>query len=121
MFSFMMAIDIVIPLDQIQRRAWVKYQLELHGYTFGKLARELGVSRGVPQQALSHPYPKMERAIAEKIGVPPQVIWPERYDAQGLPNRPMGRPRAVNVSSHVKRNKHITIERSGNVKDREAA
>jgi len=82
-----------IPTDPIKRRAWIKYQLELAGFTLSSLARELGVSRHAPKLALDRPYPRMERAIAEKIGFPPHEIWKERYNEDGLPNRTIGRPR----------------------------
>jgi Ner family transcriptional regulator len=81
-----------IPSDPAHRRAWVKYQLELAGYSLSSLARELGVSRHAPKLALDRPYPKMERAIAEKIGAPPQEIWPDRYNTDGTTNRKIGRP-----------------------------
>lgn len=82
-----------IPTTEPQRRAWIKYQLELRGYTLSSLARELGVSRHAPKLALDRPYPRMERAIAEKIELRPEQVWPERYDADGKPNRPLGRPK----------------------------
>lgn len=82
-----------IPTTEPQRRAWIKYQLELVGYTLSSLARELKVSRHAPKLALDRPYPRMERAIAEKINCKPEQIWPERYNENGLPNRPIGRPR----------------------------
>jgi len=85
--------DLNIPLEPSQRRAWIKYQLQLAGYSLSALAREMGVSRHAPKLALDRPYPRMERAIAEKIGIPPQLIWPERYDANGFPNRAVGRPK----------------------------
>ena len=82
-----------IPTEPAKRRAWIKYQLELAGYSLSSLARELGVSRHAPKLALDRPYPRMERAIAEKIGVGPHTIWTERYGEDGLPNRTIGRPR----------------------------
>lgn len=85
--------DQKIPTEPAKRRAWIKYRLELAGYSLSSLARELGVSRHAPKLALDRPYPRMERAIAEKIGVPPHEIWTERYDENGLPNRTIGRPR----------------------------
>ncbi len=85
--------DQIIPTEPHKRRAWIKYQLEISGYTLSSLARELGVSRHAPKLALDRPYPRMERAIAEKIGFPPHEIWTERYNEDGLPNRTIGRPR----------------------------
>lgn len=35
------------------------------------------------QQALHRPYKKVENIIAEAIGVPANVIWPSRFNADG--------------------------------------
>lgn len=86
---------VIIPQEPEKRRAWIKYQLELSGHSLSSLARELGVSRHAPKLALDKPYPRMERAIATKIGFPPEVIWPERYNEHGLPNRTLGRPKKI--------------------------
>lgn len=68
-----------IPRDPVQRNEWIKYQLRMRGSSLSKLARRLGVTRQAVRNALSTPYPKMERAIANEIGVHPRTIWPERY------------------------------------------
>lgn len=60
---------------------WIKGMLELKKSSFAKIARELGVSRQAVRQALDVPYPKMERAIAAKLGLSPEKLWPERYAA----------------------------------------
>ena len=112
----MASFDILIPLDQNQRRAWIKYQLDLRGISLGDIGREHGVTRAAARLALVKPYPRMERVIAEKIGLLPQTIWPERYNELGLPNRRLGRP----PESHVNKDKHIITERRRNVKDRRA-
>ncbi|HYW03286.1 MAG TPA: helix-turn-helix domain-containing protein [Gammaproteobacteria bacterium] len=80
-----------IPRDITVRRAWIKFQLEIRGYSLAMLAREHGVSRQQPQAALYKPYPKWERIIAETLGLKPADLWPERY-APGARRRP-GRPR----------------------------
>jgi len=69
------------PENPDKRRAWIKYQLELAGSSFADLGRELGVTRDAVRNATRKKYPKMERAIADKIGVLPEEIWPERYTA----------------------------------------
>ena len=91
-----------MPRDNAGRRAWVKYQLELRGHTLGTIARELGVSRSCPRDALWKPYPKMEIAIADKLGVDPQDIWPERYGPDGKPNRKKGRRSSTHRNSVAK-------------------
>jgi Ner family transcriptional regulator len=67
------------PKNPDQRRAWILYQLHLAGSSFADLGRELGVTRNAVRNAIDKRYPKMERAIATKIGKRPEEIWPERY------------------------------------------
>ncbi|WP_052465019.1 helix-turn-helix domain-containing protein [Geoalkalibacter subterraneus] len=68
-------------LSDAERRVWVKGQLELRGESFATIARELGVSRQAVGRAMTDRRPRMERAIAAKLGMPPEQIWPERYGA----------------------------------------
>lgn len=72
------------------RNAWINFQMGLHGTSFADIARELGVSRSAVRSALDKPYPKMERAIAEKIGMAPEAIWPERYQKNVVSTRAKG-------------------------------
>lgn len=83
MYIPMFKID--IPEKPDHRREWIKYQLRLKGYSLGALSRELGLCRSAAKEALYRHYPKMERDIAEKLGLKPWEIWPERYDDQGRP------------------------------------
>lgn len=68
-----------VPEDPTIRKEWIKFQLAVRGYSLAALAREHGVTRQQPQAALTRPYPKWERIIAEHLGMTPQQIWPERY------------------------------------------
>ena len=68
-----------IPADPVQRNEWIKFQLRMRGSSMSKLARSIGVTRQAVRNALSSPYPRMERVIAAEIGVEPHRIWPERY------------------------------------------
>ena len=72
-----------IPADPGQRNEWIKFQLRLRGSSFSKLARDLGVTRQAVRNALMVRYPRMERVIANEIGLHPQTIWPERYRVDG--------------------------------------
>ena len=92
MYIAMETLAIATNLDDLDPEG-IKYQLRRRGYTLTSLGRSLGVSRHAVGLALRQPYPRMERAIAEALGLEPAAIWPERYDAQGQPNRPMGRPK----------------------------
>lgn len=76
-----------IPTNTTQRWEWLKYQLRCQGSSFRKLAAELGVTDNAVINAKYLPYPRMERAIAKKLGFTPQAIWPERWNSDGTPNR----------------------------------
>lgn len=72
---------IKVPADPTERKAWIKYQLEIKGSSFADLARETGNSRQTVRKSLDIKYPKWDRAIADKIGLSVSDIWPERYAA----------------------------------------
>lgn len=61
--------------------------LRKSGWSLRQLSLHHGLSTSTLHKAFAMPYPKAERLIAEAIGIHPMVIWPERYDANGLPNR----------------------------------
>lgn len=69
-----------IPDNPVQRNEWIKFQLRMRGSSLSKLARRLGVTRQAVRNALASPYPRMERVIADEIGLKPENIWPERYE-----------------------------------------
>ena len=70
------------PQNSYELKIWLVAMLRLKKSSYAALARELGVTRNVVRKAVDHPYPKMERAIAAKIGYVPELIWPERYQAR---------------------------------------
>ncbi|MDW7748964.1 helix-turn-helix domain-containing protein [Halomonas sp.] len=76
-----------IPVSPEQRWEWIKYQLRRDGSSLSRLAVELGVSASAPQLTKYTPYPRIERAIAKKLGLSPLEIWPERWNADGTPCR----------------------------------
>lgn len=85
---------------------WIKYQLGRRGYTLTRLGREHGVSRHAVGLALRQPYPKMEAIIATALGMHPSELWPDRYDQQGKPNRPVGlpqKPATLDLKKHISR------------------
>lgn len=53
--------------------------LKKRGLSLAAVSRQLGVKPATVYEALRNPYPRVERAIAEAIGVPPETIWPRRY------------------------------------------
>lgn len=82
-----------IPTKDPLRKEWVKFQLRARGDSLSQIARDEGLARNTVAMAFLKPYPRMERIIASRLGLRPEKIWPERYDAHGRPNRPKtGRP-----------------------------
>lgn len=71
-----------VPADPVQRNEWIKFQLRMRGSSMSKLARRLGVTRQAVRNALTAPYPRMERVIAAELELEPEHIWPERYRAR---------------------------------------
>ncbi|WPU24712.1 helix-turn-helix transcriptional regulator [Cedecea neteri] len=62
------------------------------GTSLAALSRKSGLASSTLANALSRPWPKGERLIAEELGIPPEQIWPSRY--------------SVNGYKRVERNKH---------------
>ena len=90
-------------------RADIKAALEKNGWSLSRLAQFCGYNKKNLQHVLNKPYPAGEKFIAEAIGVEPAEIWPSRYNRDGTPKRPPGRPiRKVkpikNTTSPLRRN-----------------
>lgn len=60
------------------------------GSSLTRLSRLNGLSDSMLGQATRKPYPKMERIIAEFLGLQPQTIWPSRYNTDGTPKSGRG-------------------------------
>jgi len=67
------------PKKPEQRRAWIKYQLDLLGFNLSDIARDLGITRQGVYRVFAEPRPRVEKAIADRLGLTPAEIWPERY------------------------------------------
>lgn len=65
-------------------KADIKAALEKAGWNLSSLSRHHGYSdRKQLSVVLGRCWPKGERLIADAIGVPPQTIWPSRYNPDG--------------------------------------
>ncbi|HII3800452.1 TPA: helix-turn-helix domain-containing protein [Pasteurella multocida] len=60
-------------------RADIIAALKKNGWSLRSLAEECELSYSTLKSALDKSYPKCERIIANAIGVPPEVIWAERF------------------------------------------
>lgn len=80
-------LDNKVPREVLQkpalRRAWIKYQLELRGYSLRSYAKALGVSHPVISKAFLSPNSHIEEQLAETLGMQVHVLFPERFDAAG--------------------------------------
>ena len=63
----------------------IKAALAKKGYTFARIARELGQFPTAPNQVLRQRLFRIEQTIARILEVPAQVIWPTRYTRDGQP------------------------------------
>jgi Ner family transcriptional regulator len=66
-----------------ERTFWVQARLKLLNTSFAAIARENSWSRNTVRGAMFMALDAQERAIAEKLGVTQQALFPERYDAEG--------------------------------------
>lgn len=57
----------------------IKAAIEKAGWSLRGLSAHHGYAHSMLAQGLHKPYPNAERIIADVIGVPPETIWPSRY------------------------------------------
>jgi len=53
--------------------------------TLTQIALDAGLASSACRRALIERYAPAEKAISDFLGIAPQVLWPDRYDAQGQP------------------------------------
>lgn len=70
-----------------RQRGWhredIKAAIRKRGTTVTQLALDNGLSDSACRVALVRPSPAGESVIASFLGVPLQVLWPDRYDPYG--------------------------------------
>lgn len=100
------------PVPEDWHPADIKAALDKAGWSFRQLGAHYGYLTNSLTDVLRKPWPKAERIVAAAIGVKPQTIWPSRYNADGTPNRPMGRP--LKRPAHIKPVQRSTATSRGN-------
>lgn len=73
-----------IPADPARRRLWIIAELRLLGSSLTEVARDLRVTPQAVSNALRVPSGRIEKALAERLGMPVQHLFPERYRADGM-------------------------------------
>jgi Ner family transcriptional regulator len=63
----------------------IKAAIRKTGVTLSDLSRAAGFCAGAAKCALLTPWPRMEAAIAARLGRKPHEIWPSRYSPDGRP------------------------------------
>lgn len=94
------------PVAQDWHPADIKAALHKKGITLKGLADAYGLAGSSTLSAtFTRSYPLNEKRIAEAIGVPPHVIWPSRWNADGT-QKPRGfRAVQFNAMARVRNSK----------------
>jgi len=103
------------PALQDWQPAYIVYQLRLKGLSLRRLSRLHGYAAGSAELANRLPWPKMERLIADALGVTPQQIWPSRYHDDGTSKsgrgeRVVSRHKPKDITGGTRRN--VDLERA---------
>ena len=77
------------------------------GGTYSSIAAEYGLERSTPGQAQKRWCYAGEQAISAFIGVPAHELWPDRYDADGLPLHPRIRKAMFNDLNRTNPRKNV--------------
>jgi Ner family transcriptional regulator len=59
--------------------------LKKRGHSLAGLSIANGYHPTAAGKALKQAWPAVERIVADALGLQPQLIWPSRYDNEGLP------------------------------------
>lgn len=96
-----------------KERGWhpeeIKAAIRMRGSSMAELSRQHGYGISAVRQVLRHPWPAIERLVADHLGVPPQEIWPDRYGEDGMPNRLLfGRVKFIPKDTDCQRKKRAS-------------
>lgn len=97
------------PVREDWHPAYISYQLRLKGLSARRLARQHGYAPNAVAVAIGTPWPKIQRIVADALGVEPQEIWPSRYEADGTPKL------RASIASLQRTLKNNTTSDAGNV------
>ncbi len=75
-----------------KKRDWsaakIKYEVAKRGLTLYAASRAAGFDERACSRAIAEPNPKGEAATAKALGVAPHIIWPSRYNDDGVRLKP---------------------------------
>ncbi len=87
----------------------IKAAVRKTGITLSKLGEDHGLSSSACRKALVTSVPRADKIIAEHIGKPLHVIWPNRYDRDGK------RTPLTNVNKSITRKARSYSQKVGRV------
>jgi Ner family transcriptional regulator len=85
-----------------RRWSWLLSQIKQSGSSLAEIARGMELSRSAVQCAKYAAYPRVECVIAKRLGMRVQELFPDRYDADGVPIKAGIKPSAKNSKSFDK-------------------
>jgi len=69
----------------LDRWLWIRTQVKLKGFSLAQISVSHGYHKSAAGLVRYYRYPFFEKIIADIVGVPPQVLFPERYTPDGQP------------------------------------
>ena len=65
--------------------SWIHHRIKTKGFNWITLAEKHGCHPSTIKTAKDYAYPRIEKIIAEAIGMTPQALFPNRYTSDGKP------------------------------------
>ncbi|MCY1697177.1 helix-turn-helix transcriptional regulator [Lelliottia sp. SL45] len=62
----------------------IVFEVHERGKTLRSISLAAGLAKDTAKNALYREWPKGQRIIADALGVAPEVIWPSRYNKEGV-------------------------------------
>ena len=72
-----------VPRDPRARHIWISAALRLKGSSFAQIARDLDITPQAVQQATRVSNRRAQEAMAAKLDMAPQTLFPEWYHPDG--------------------------------------
>lgn len=83
----------------------IKAAIRKKGCTLKSVSLEAGLEETTVARSLLKPIPRANRAVADLLGRPLHILWPDWYDQQGkrIPHRNSPKPTPISGERHRKK------------------
>lgn len=92
-------------MDSILAAAKIKNLLFLAGLSLADIDRKYRLKTGIARNTLRQPHQAGEKAISDALALPPEALWPERYEVGGRRKRPQPRENHSSFQTFSQRRK----------------